>query len=272
MRNKNSFSFASTWVHLFFCGAHVAHLFSFLCCVFVWFVRSVSYVLYGLIWPISLWIFHSWLSLRVSLTIMCIRSLCLYTPNSVLWCPLQCSFCLYLLFVGGLMSCLRYLSLFAYCGVQHILCCVFHLFVLCLVCPMLPVSMDCPYLIAPSVFCNVFCLVSLHYEYCSLILSNHEMILRTILLWWCSVHISFKLHWIYNYLCNQYLSPLTLWVRIPLRRGVLDTILCDNVCQRLVEGWLCSPGTPVFSTNKTDRHDITEILLKVVLNVINLTI
>ena len=26
------------------------------------------------------------------------------------------------------------------------------------------------------------------------------------------------------------------------------------------------PGTPVSSTNKTDRHDITEILLKVALN------
>ena len=25
--------------------------------------------------------------------------------------------------------------------------------------------------------------------------------------------------WIYNYLCNQCISPLTLWVRIPLRRG-----------------------------------------------------
>jgi hypothetical protein len=24
--------------------------------------------------------------------------------------------------------------------------------------------------------------------------------------------------WIYNYRCNQYLSPLTLWVQIPLRR------------------------------------------------------
>jgi hypothetical protein len=30
-----------------------------------------------------------------------------------------------------------------------------------------------------------------------------------------------------------------------------------------------SSGTPVFSTNKTDRHDITEILLKVALNTIN---
>jgi hypothetical protein len=31
-----------------------------------------------------------------------------------------------------------------------------------------------------------------------------------------------------------------------------------------------SPGTPVSPTNKTDRHDITEILLKVALNNINL--
>ena len=31
-----------------------------------------------------------------------------------------------------------------------------------------------------------------------------------------------------------------------------------------------SPGTPVSSTNTTDRHDIAEILLKVVLNTISL--
>ena len=33
-----------------------------------------------------------------------------------------------------------------------------------------------------------------------------------------------------------------------------------------------SPGTPVSSTNKIDRHDITEILLKVVLNTITVTL
>ena len=32
------------------------------------------------------------------------------------------------------------------------------------------------------------------------------------------------------------------------------------------------PGTPVSSTNKTDCHDITEILLKVALNIITLTL
>ena len=79
------------------------------------------------------------------------------------------------------MSYLRYLCLFEYGGVQHILCCVFALFVfvMCtqycqflwivlfllplrysltfIVYPMLPVSLDCPFLIAPSVFSNVYC-------------------------------------------------------------------------------------------------------------------
>ena len=32
-----------------------------------------------------------------------------------------------------------------------------------------------------------------------------------------------------------------------------------------------SLGTPVSSTNKTDRHNIAEILLKVALNIINLS-
>jgi hypothetical protein len=32
-------------------------------------------------------------------------------------------------------------------------------------------------------------------------------------------------------------------------------------------GWSFPPGTPVSSTNKTDRHDKTEILLKVALNI-----
>ena len=41
-------------------------------------------------------------------------------------------------------------------------------------------------------------------------------------------------------------------------RGVRDTTLCDKVCD-----WSGAfSGTPVSSTNKTNRHDITEILLK----------
>ena len=74
--------------------------------------------------------------------------------------------------------------------------------------------------------------------------------------------------WIYNYLCNQCLSPLTLWVRIQLKRGVFETTLCDNACQWLVAGRWFSPGTPLSSNNNTGWHEITEILLKVVLNAI----
>ena len=40
-------------------------------------------------------------------------------------------------------------------------------------------------------------------------------------------------------------------------------------CKVTVTGQWFSPDTLVFSTNKTDSHDITEILLKVALNTIN---
>ena len=76
--------------------------------------------------------------------------------------------------------------------------------------------------------------------------------------------------WIYNYLCNQCLSPLMLWVRISIRARC--TTLCDKVCQCLATGQRFSPGTPVSSSNKTDRHDAIEILLKVALNTITLTL
>ena len=65
--------------------------------------------------------------------------------------------------------------------------------------------------------------------------------------------------WIYNYICNQCLSPFMLWI------WILDTTLCDKVCQWLTTGRWFSLGTPVSSTNKAYRHDIHEILLKVTL-------
>jgi hypothetical protein len=71
--------------------------------------------------------------------------------------------------------------------------------------------------------------------------------------------------WIYNYLCNQCLSPLTLWVRIPLRRGVLYTTLCDKVCQWLTAGWWFSPGTPVSSINNTIIYFFMQNFLFIIL-------
>ena len=56
---------------------------------------------------------------------------------SVPCCGVRYDFCITTMFVsslppvGGLMSYLRYLCLFAYSSVQHILCCVLFVFVLC---------------------------------------------------------------------------------------------------------------------------------------------
>ena len=79
--------------------------------------------------------------------------------------------------------------------------------------------------------------------------------------------------WIYIYVCNQCLSLIALWVQIllRLRSGVLDTILCDKVCQWLAAGQWYSLDVPVSSSNKTEHHDITEILLHVMLNTIKQT-
>ena len=54
--------------------------------------------------------------------------------------------------IGGLMSYVCYSCFFANSFVQHILCFVF----LRLVNLMLPVSLDCPFLIVPSLFSNVY--------------------------------------------------------------------------------------------------------------------
>jgi len=48
-----------------------------------------------------------------------------------------------------------------------------------------------------------------------------------------------------------------------------DTTLCDKVGQYFGTGLWFSPGTQVCSNNKSDRHDIAEILLQVALNTIH---
>ena len=56
------------------------------------------------------------------------------------------------------------------------------------------------------------------------------------------------------------------------RSGRCEQHYVIKVCQWLATGRWFSLGTPVSSTNKTDRHDITEILLIVALNTITLTL
>jgi hypothetical protein len=52
-------------------------------------------------------------------------------------------------------------------------------------------------------------------------------------------------------------------------QSVLDTTLHDKICLWIATGWWFSP---VSSINKTDHHNITEILLKVALYIVHLTI
>jgi hypothetical protein len=74
----------------------------------------------------------------------------------------------------------------------------------------------------------------------------------------CTYKTYDKQHWL-----------LKLWVWTPLGRVVLNTTLCDQVCQWLVACRWFSLGAQVSSTNKTDCHDIAEILLEVVLTLSN---
>jgi len=67
------------------------------------------------------------------------------------------------------LSYLRYLSLFAYSGVSLLL----FVFVLCLVSPMLPFSLDCPFFIVPSVFSNVYLNVLDQAGFRKIIISNY---------------------------------------------------------------------------------------------------
>ena len=87
-----------------------------------------------------------------------------------------------------------------------------------------------------------------------------------------SIILTFHLRLILRqFLSHFHKDYLTTKITLTIKNsslGVLDTTLCDKVCQWLAAGQWFSPG---FSTNKTDCHvdDITEILLKGALNTIN---
>ena len=96
--------------------------------------------------------------------VFCVVLLCVCKFwSSMLWCPLRFIHTndIRFVFTSLPVVCRRahvLFTLFAYSGVQHILCCVIVLFVfiLCLVYLMLSVSLDCLFLIATLVFSNLF--------------------------------------------------------------------------------------------------------------------
>jgi hypothetical protein len=84
-----------------------------------------------------------------------------------------------------------------------------------------------------------------------------------------NLYISFKFIRVGLFKNYKICERQCFFTRLYLIVGVLDTTLCDKVCQWFATGRWCSTGTPVSTTNKTDCHDIAEILLKVVLDTIN---
>ena len=71
--------------------------------------------------------------------------------------------------------------------------------------------------------------------------------------------------WIYNYLCNQCISPLTLWVRSNPARGNAYSIQHHAIKSGFLRIlWFHSPI-------KTDRHDITQKSSNVALSTITPT-
>ena len=119
IRSRNRLLFTGTWVHSrLFGGVRVSHRFSF--CVLSYYV-----------------------SLRSEFRVVMSFTIFAY----------KCSVRLYLqLFVGWPMSYLRYLCL--WCPTHTVLWLCFDC--LRLVYPMLPVSLNCPFLIVPAVFSNVY--------------------------------------------------------------------------------------------------------------------
>ena len=111
-------------------------------CIYVLFVFVLCTQCYQ-----CLWIVHSWLPLLFSYRVLCT----------------QC--CQYLWIFPSVFSNVYFRSVSCVTGVANVW--IVHswlptrfslkfIFVLCLVYPVLPVSLDCPFLIAPSVFSNVY--------------------------------------------------------------------------------------------------------------------
>ena len=82
-------------------------------------------------------------------------------------------------------------------------------------------------------------------------------------------------HIIFTHLYNVLIIScysITLYYDFQLymdRRG-RDSWIYNYVCNHCLSGRRFSPGSPIFSINKSNRHDIAEILLKVTLNTITL--
>ena len=126
------------------------------------------------------------------------------------------------------------------CGdVRHVLCCVFVF--LRIVCPVLPVSLNCPFLIAPSVFSNDYFHGDLKYYNCKLKHNNkgYNYIWKTVVLF----QYQFNLHSSQDIPCC-----LVQQLVYHLVAGCQE---CDN---GWLIGWCETPTLAIFQLYRDDEH------------------
>ena len=116
-------------------------------------------------------------SVLLNILVLCVVLLFVFT-FLIPCCDVRCDLCIKMMFGSSLppVVCRRdhvlfaFLCSFALSGFRHILWCFCFVF-LRLVCPSLPVSLDCQFLIAPSVFSNIYlhCWCSMSFNLLSII-------------------------------------------------------------------------------------------------------
>ena len=166
------------------------------------------------------------------------------------------------------VHCVHLCSLCSLCSPVFIVFTVFTCVHLCSLCS--PVF-TCVHLCSPvftcvhsrGLFCDVcvvhhfsflycfVCLRSISFSQCCLFLLIFQCAVLVVIVWLLDLHVQLE------YITTNVVSS-------NLAQGEVYSV-------QLSTGWLFFPGTPLFSTNKTDRNDIAEILLKVALNTITLT-
>ena len=122
-----------------FWWVHVAHLFSFFCCVFFYLHVLCSQYCQTVFVLFVFILCFVFLILPGGFCFVCLHPV-FCVPNIVRWFL----FCL----SSSCVLCSQY------CQVVFVL----FVFVLCFVRQIFPVSLDCPFLIAPSVFSDIYCL------------------------------------------------------------------------------------------------------------------
>jgi hypothetical protein len=115
-------------------------------------------------------IVYSWLPLRFSLTFICPVSNVASVSIVHSWLPLLFS----LTFICAVSCVPNVASLSVLFILDYPFCFLYRLSVLCLVCLMLPVFLDCWFLIAPSVFSNVYLCCVLCVQFCQCLWIFHS--------------------------------------------------------------------------------------------------